>query len=158
MPATRRPGPPSVIITASSANIPASASTFPAEAAWANALRSWRCESADAAKKRFSDATFRRARSRSFRHAGSLFWMSAAISVNSNSKSSRSSSTARFVEPNAQATFAWAAFTGVARFSDGILLMRGRIIRWLPDSALQNSVPEEALAFVRSKIEVVEIG
>jgi hypothetical protein len=53
--------------------------------------------------------------------------------------------------PNEQARLAWAAFTRVARFPDGILLLRGRVIRWLPDSALQNATPGEALALVRSK-------
>ena len=64
----------------------------------------------------------------------------------------------RASEPHAQASFEWAAFTRVARFADGFLFVRGRVIRWLPDSALTNATPEEALAFVRSKTEVVVIG
>jgi hypothetical protein len=62
------------------------------------------------------------------------------------------------IEPHAGASFAWAAFTRIARFEDGILFVRGRVIRWLPDSALRNATPEEVLAFVRSKMEVATIG
>jgi hypothetical protein len=62
------------------------------------------------------------------------------------------------VEPHAQATLAWPAFTRVVRFGDGILLIRGRVIRWLPDAALQNSTPDDALAFVRSKTQVDHAG
>ncbi len=61
-------------------------------------------------------------------------------------------------EPQAQASLQWAAFTRVVRFPDGILLLRGRVIRWLPDSALQNATPADALAFVRSKTQVVDVG
>lgn len=61
-------------------------------------------------------------------------------------------------EPLAQTTLAWGAFTRVARFPDGMLFIRGRVIRWLPDAALQNSTPEEALAFVRTKVEVTVVG
>jgi hypothetical protein len=56
-----------------------------------------------------------------------------------------------------EAKLAWAAFNRVVRFSDGLLLLRGNTLRWLPDSALQNSTPEEALAFVRSKSQVFTI-
>jgi hypothetical protein len=56
-----------------------------------------------------------------------------------------------------EAKLAWAAFNRVVRFSDGLLLLRGNTIRWLPDSALQNSTPAEALAFVRSKSQVITI-
>jgi hypothetical protein len=62
------------------------------------------------------------------------------------------------VEPQAQANLKWAAFTRVAHFPDGILFVRGRVIRWLPDSALQNATPAEASAFVRAKINVVDVG
>jgi hypothetical protein len=61
------------------------------------------------------------------------------------------------VEPQAQTNLKWAAFTRVAHFSDGILFVRGRVIRWLPDSALQNATPEEAVAFVRTKTNVVDV-
>jgi len=61
-------------------------------------------------------------------------------------------------EPQAQAILKWAAFTRVAHFPDGILLLRGRVIRWLPNSALQNATPAEALAFVRSKTQVFDVG
>jgi len=61
-------------------------------------------------------------------------------------------------EPHAQASFHWAAFTRVVRFTDGFLFLRGNVMRWLPDSALTNATPEEALAFVRSKTEVAIFG
>jgi hypothetical protein len=60
--------------------------------------------------------------------------------------------------PNEQSNLGWAAFTRVARFPDGILLLRGRVIRWLPDSALRDTTPGEALAFVQSKTTVVAVG
>jgi len=53
--------------------------------------------------------------------------------------------------PDVQTTLNWPAFTRVARHSDGILFLRGRVLRWLPDTALQNATPEEATSFVRSK-------
>jgi hypothetical protein len=62
------------------------------------------------------------------------------------------------VEPQAQASLKWAAFTRVALFADGTLFVRGRIVRWLPNSALQNATPEEASAFVRSRTRVVDVG
>jgi hypothetical protein len=61
-------------------------------------------------------------------------------------------------EPHAQASLGWAAFTRVVRFTDGFLFLRGNVIRWLPDSALTNATPEEALAFVRYKTEVSIFG
>jgi hypothetical protein len=61
-------------------------------------------------------------------------------------------------EPHAQTSLASAAFTRVIRFADGILFVRGPIARGLPDAALQNTTPEEALAFVRSKTEVAIVG
>ena len=62
------------------------------------------------------------------------------------------------VEPQAQANLKWAAFTRVVRFPDGLLFVRGRVIRWLPDSALRDATPADALAFVRSKTQVVDVG
>ena len=64
----------------------------------------------------------------------------------------------RAVEPHAQVSLDWKAFTRVSRFADGFLFVRGRLVRWLPDSALTNATPEDALAFVRSKTEVAIIG
>jgi hypothetical protein len=61
-------------------------------------------------------------------------------------------------EPHAQVSLAWAAFTRVTRFKDGILFVRGSVIRWLPDTALQNATPEEVVAFVRSKTDVAIVG
>ena len=61
-------------------------------------------------------------------------------------------------EPHGHSSLDWAAFTRVARFPDGFVFARGRVIRWLADSALTNGTPEEALEFVRSKTKVVVIS
>ena len=60
-------------------------------------------------------------------------------------------------EPHAKATLAWSAFTSVVHFPDGILLMRGNVGRWLPDSALQDAAPDAALTFERSKAEILDL-
>jgi hypothetical protein len=62
------------------------------------------------------------------------------------------------IEAHGQTTLAWAAFTRVVRFEDGLLFLRGRIMRWLPDAALKNSTPEEATAFVLGKTDLVHAG
>lgn len=61
-------------------------------------------------------------------------------------------------DANARTTLKWAAFTRVVRFPDGIMFLRGRVLRWLPDSALQDATPEEATAFVGARTTLVEIG
>ena len=52
----------------------------------------------------------------------------------------------------------WAAYPRAVRFADGILLLRKRVIRWLPDSAIQEGTVQDALALVRSKTELRRIG
>jgi hypothetical protein len=51
----------------------------------------------------------------------------------------------------------WPAFSEGVRFPDGTMLLRGRIIRWLPDSALKDATPEQVSAFVRSKLRVRDV-
>ncbi|MDB6158159.1 MAG: hypothetical protein JWO04_1865 [Gammaproteobacteria bacterium] len=57
-----------------------------------------------------------------------------------------------------QGKWEWAAYPRSARFSDGILLLRAGVIRWLPDSAIQNSTPEAATALVGSKTELRHVA
>lgn len=52
----------------------------------------------------------------------------------------------------------WTVFTRAVRFPDGIILLRGRVLRWLPDAALQDGSPEEATALVRSKLSLAEVS
>jgi hypothetical protein len=56
-----------------------------------------------------------------------------------------------------QARLAWPAFTRVVRLPDGIMLIRGRVLRWLPDEALEDAAPGAAVAFVQSKADLIEI-
>jgi hypothetical protein len=50
-----------------------------------------------------------------------------------------------------QGTWQWAAYPRSVRFSDGILLLRAGVIRWLPDSAIREGTAEEAVSLVGSK-------
>ena len=50
-----------------------------------------------------------------------------------------------------QSKIEWSAYPRSVRYSDGILLLRARAIRWLPDSALLDSSPELATSLVQSK-------
>jgi hypothetical protein len=54
-----------------------------------------------------------------------------------------------------QAKLEWAGITRAVRFADGIMLIRGRVFRWLPDAALQDSTPSEDPAFVPSKTDLI---
>jgi hypothetical protein len=51
----------------------------------------------------------------------------------------------------------WASYPRAVRFFDGILLLRGGVIRWLPDSALQKGSAEEATALVAAKTQLRRI-
>ena len=51
----------------------------------------------------------------------------------------------------------WAAYPRSARFSDGILLLRKGVIRWLPDSAIQNGTPNEATDIVAANTSLRHI-
>jgi hypothetical protein len=52
---------------------------------------------------------------------------------------------------HAEGKWGWQAYPRSVRYSDGILLMRRGVIRWLPDSALREGTPEDATALVKSK-------
>jgi hypothetical protein len=59
---------------------------------------------------------------------------------------------------HAEGEWGWQAYPRSVRYPDGILLMRRGVIRWLPDSALQEGTMEEATALVKSKTVMKEIG
>jgi hypothetical protein len=48
----------------------------------------------------------------------------------------------------------WTSYPRAVRFFDGILLLRGGVIRWLPDSALRRGTAEEATALVAAKTQL----
>jgi hypothetical protein len=50
-----------------------------------------------------------------------------------------------------QGKWEWGAYPNAVRFTDGILLYRPGVIRWLPDAAVQGGTPDEATALVGSK-------
>jgi hypothetical protein len=52
---------------------------------------------------------------------------------------------------HAQGKWDWPAYPGAVRYSDGIMLLRRGVLRWLPDSALVVGTPEEATALVKLK-------
>jgi hypothetical protein len=52
---------------------------------------------------------------------------------------------------NGHSTVKWGAYPHSVRYSDGILLVRGGAIRWLPDAALVEGSVQDALALVRGK-------
>ena len=49
-----------------------------------------------------------------------------------------------------QGKWAWAAYPRAVRYSDGIMLLRAGVIRWLPDSAVTLGRPDDATALARS--------
>jgi hypothetical protein len=51
----------------------------------------------------------------------------------------------------------WTSYPRAVRFFDGILLLRGGVIRWLPDSALRLGTAEEATALVAAKTQLRRI-
>lgn len=59
---------------------------------------------------------------------------------------------------HAQGQWGWQAYPRSVRYPDGILLMRRGVIRWLPDSALQQGTAADATALVRSKTVMKEAG
>jgi hypothetical protein len=54
--------------------------------------------------------------------------------------------------------WSWAAYPQAVRFSDGIMLLRRGVIRWLPDSAIVLGTPADSTALVRSKSALRELG
>ena len=57
-----------------------------------------------------------------------------------------------------QSKIEWSAYPRSVRYPDGILLLRARAIRWLPDSALLDSSPELATSLVQSKTDFRRIA
>ena len=53
--------------------------------------------------------------------------------------------------------YAWSAYPRSVRYADGILLMRGGAIRWLPDASLQDGTAEQATDLVRSKTKMRDL-
>ncbi|HEY0802523.1 MAG TPA: YcxB family protein [Steroidobacteraceae bacterium] len=53
--------------------------------------------------------------------------------------------------------YAWSAYPRCVRYADGILLMRGGAIRWLPDASLQDGSAEQATDLVRSKTKMRDL-
>jgi hypothetical protein len=52
---------------------------------------------------------------------------------------------------NGHSAVKWAAYPRSVRYPDGILLVRGGAIRWLPDAALVEGSAQDALALIRNK-------
>jgi hypothetical protein len=50
-----------------------------------------------------------------------------------------------------QGKWAWPAYPRAVRYSDGILLLRAGVIRWLPDASIQVGSAESATALIGSK-------
>lgn len=48
----------------------------------------------------------------------------------------------------------WTTYPRAVRFSDGILLLRRGVIRWLPDSAISEGSGKEATKLIASKIAI----
>lgn len=59
---------------------------------------------------------------------------------------------------HAKSELQWAAYPEAVRFTDGILLLRKGVIRWLPDAAIQEGTPQDATALVQSKTELRRKG
>lgn len=59
---------------------------------------------------------------------------------------------------NGHSVVKWSAYPRSVRFSDGILLVRGGAIRWLPDSALFEGSVQDAVNLVGSKTKSRSIG
>jgi hypothetical protein len=55
------------------------------------------------------------------------------------------------VGPHVQTKWEWGAYPRSVVFSDGILLLRRGVIRWLPNSSLENAKPEDVVELVRTK-------
>ena len=60
--------------------------------------------------------------------------------------------------PYGHASIKWAAYPRSVRYRDGILLLRGGAIRWLPDAALQEGSVQEAVALVSSKTKLRSVA
>jgi hypothetical protein len=54
--------------------------------------------------------------------------------------------------------WSWTDYPKAVRFSDGIMLLRRGVIRWLPDSGIVVGTPTDATALARSKSALRELG
>ena len=54
--------------------------------------------------------------------------------------------------------FPWTAYSRAVRYSDGILLVRKGGIRWLPNAALKEGTPGDAIAIVRTRLPVRDLA
>lgn len=61
------------------------------------------------------------------------------------------------VGPHEEVKLAWSGVTRAARLPDGMIIARGRVFRWLPDSALVDATPAEATDFVRSRCDLIDM-
>jgi hypothetical protein len=59
---------------------------------------------------------------------------------------------------HAEGKWGWQAYPRSVRYPDGILLLRRGVIRWLPDSALQEGTSTDATALVKSKTIMKQVG
>lgn len=50
-----------------------------------------------------------------------------------------------------ESSIKWAVYPNSVRFADGIMLIRRRVICWLPDKALEGSTPDQATSVVEAK-------
>jgi hypothetical protein len=53
--------------------------------------------------------------------------------------------------------YAWSTYPRSVRYADGILLMRGGAIRWLPDASLQEGSAEQATDLIRGKTKMTDL-
>jgi hypothetical protein len=58
---------------------------------------------------------------------------------------------------NGRREYAWTAYPRSVRYADGILLMRGGAIRWLPDASLQDGTTQQATDLVRGKTKMRDL-
>jgi hypothetical protein len=59
--------------------------------------------------------------------------------------------------PHARVKIEWSDFTRCVRLSDGVMLSQGSGARWLPHAGLQAETSEKAVAFVRSKVDLIDV-
>ncbi len=55
-------------------------------------------------------------------------------------------------------SYPWSAYSRAVRFSDGILLLRAGIMRWLPDESLSEGTATAATALVESHLPMRRLG
>ena len=63
-----------------------------------------------------------------------------------------------FNGPSSRSVLQWQIYPRGVRFSDGIMLVRPKVICWLPDSALADANPVEATAFVARQVSLRHVA